>query len=399
MPDTLVTMDRTALLSVARDWSHWDAPPTASVPRAVDLPVELRPNLALVVQGVRRCGKSTLLSQLMSHYALDRQRCLFVNFEDPRLAQHLDHTVLQALVDAFEAERGPNCTFFFDEIQAVASWQKWLRSQLDRSRGRRFVVTGSNSGLLAGEAGSTLTGRHLRVELFPFDLAEYRLLKPRAKLLQYLAAGGFPEPAKSRDGDRLLRTYFDDIVERDIRERVAARSSQRLRQLLQMTFESAGSELSVRRVAAATGLAPDTAASYLEAAESAYLVFGCPWFAYSARRTAVRNKKYYPVDTGLRRAVITPTGEDRGKQLECATFMLLRQRFRDVCYWRDQGEVDFVVLKGRTPVPVQVAWDGPAERHQRALDAFYEAHPHAGEAVFVTADSFAEGVPELRPES
>jgi hypothetical protein len=388
-------MDRQHLLAVASEWSHWDAPPPPSVPRTVDLPAELRPGLALVVQGVRRAGKSTLLTQLIDRYGLDRTRCLFVNFEDPRLALHLDHETLQAFVAAFEAERGSGCTWFFDEIQAVSGWHKWLRVQLDRPRGRRFVVAGSNSHLLAGELGSTLTGRHHRVELFPFDFDEYRRLKPRARLPEYLAAGGFPEPAKLRDADRLLRSYFDDIVERDVRERVAARSTQPLRQLVQMAFESAGSELSVRRVATAIGIAPDTAAVYLEAAENAYLAFGCPFFAYSARKRSARNKKYYPVDTGLRRVVVTRTGEDRGKQLECATFLALRRRFREVCYWRDRGEVDFVVQRGGDPVPVQVAWDGPTERHHKALDAFYEAHPRAGEAVFVSAESFAKGIPEL----
>jgi len=391
-------MDRLDLLAVASDWSHWDAPPPPSVARQVDLPAELRPGLALVVQGVRRAGKSTLLSQLLDRYGLDRKRCLFVNFEDPRLAKHLGHETLQALVARFEAERGAGCTWFLDEIQAVDGWQKWLFAQLERPRGRRFVVTGSNSHLLAGEPGSTLTGRHHRVELFPFTFDEYRQLKTRAKLPDYLAAGGFPEPATLRDGDRLLRSYFDDIVERDVRERVAARSTQPLRQLLQMAFESAGSELSVRRAAAAIGIAPDTAAIYLEAAENAYLTFGCPYFAYSERKRSARNKKYYPVDTGLRRVVVTRTGEDRGKQLECATFVALRRRFREVCYWRDRGEVDFVVQRGGEAVPVQVTWDGPTERHQKALDAFYEAHPRAGEAVFVTAESFAKGIPELLPE-
>ena len=81
------------------------------------------------------------------------------------------------------------------------------------------------------------------------------------------------------------------------------------------------------------------------------------------------------------------------------TFLRLRQRFREVCYWSDRGEVDFVVLRGRVPVPVQVAWDGPEERHHRALGAFYEAHPHAGEAVFVTAESFAAGLPGLQPDA
>ena len=189
--------------------------------------------------------------QLMGRYGLDPQRCVFVNFEDPRLAGQLDHTVLQALVDAFQAQRPVPACYFFDEIQRVDGRQRWLRGQLDRPRDLRFVVTGSNAHLLSGELASTLTGRHHRVELFPFDLDEFRALRPGASLADHLAAGGFPAPATSQDAERLLRSYFNDIVERDVRERVGARSSQPLRHLVQMLYESAGSELSVRRVAAA----------------------------------------------------------------------------------------------------------------------------------------------------
>lgn len=388
-------MDPSELLAVAASWSHWSTPPKPSVPRRVRLPAELRPDVALVVQGVRRCGKSTLLSQLMGRYGLEPQRCVFVNFEDPRLAGRLDHTVLQALVDAFQARSpGPAC-YFFDEIQRVDGWERWLRSQLDRSRDLRFVVTGSNAHLLSGELASTLTGRHHRVELFPFDLDEFRALRPGASLADYLAAGGFPAPATSPDGERLLRSYFNDIVERDVRERVGARSSQPLRHLVQMLYESAGSELSVRRVAAALGMAADTTSLYLEAVENAYLAFACPFFAWSARKRAARNKKYYPIDTGLRRVAVVTGGGDHGKLLECATFVLLRQRYAGICYWRDRGEVDFVVEHRGKVTPVQVGVDGPLERHQQALDEFYGQHPHAAEAVFVGLEEYERGIPAL----
>jgi len=357
--------------------------------------VELRSDIAIVVQGVRRSGKSTLLRQLIDRYRLDRTRCLFVNFEDPRLAPALDHTTLQMMVDAFEADRGPGCTYLLDEIQWVSGWQRWLRGQLDRPRGRRFIVTGSNAHLLSGELGSSLTGRHHTVELFPFDFDEFRAARPAATLEDYLACGGFPAVATSPDRDMLLRGYFQDIVERDMRERVAARSTLPLRRLVQMLYESAGAEMSVRRAAAALGISVDTAGLYVDAAESAYLALTCPFFAWSARKRLARNRKFYPVDTGLRRACVTMTGQDRGKQLECATFLLLRRRFRDVAYWRGGGEVDFVIDAGRGPVPVQVSWEKASERARRGVDEFHQTHPTAGEPVYVTAAAFAAGVPEL----
>lgn len=388
-------MNPADLLRIAADWSHWDSPPPRSVPRTISLPADLRPDMALVIQGVRRGGKSTLLGQLIGRYGLDRSRCLFLNFEDPRLAPTLEHSTLQLMVDAFEADRGPGCSYFLDEIQWVDGWQRWLRSQLDRPRGRRFIVTGSNAHLLSGELGSSLTGRHHTVELYPFDFAEFRVARPRATLTDYLECGGFPAPATSRDRDLMLRGYFQDIVERDMRERVGARSCRSLRQLVQMLYESAGAEMSIRRAAAALGISIDTSGLYIEAAETAYLAFGCPFFAWSARKRSARNRKFYPIDTGLRRVAVTTTGHDRGKQLECATYLLLRRRFGQVSYWRGAGEVDFIVEGAGGPIPVQVSWDEPTERARRAVDAFHEEHPQAAEPVFLTAASLAAGLPEL----
>lgn len=394
-------MNPDELMAITRAWSYWDAPPPAAVVRHVDLPDALRESLALVVQGVRRCGKSTLLRQLMARYSLPPAHCAFINFEDPRLSQHLEWPTLDHLVDAFAAlhPEAPSLTFFLDEIQNVTGWERWLRTQLDRPRGHHFVVTGSNAALLSGELGATLTGRHRMIELYPFDLREYQTARPGAPLVDYLREGGFPEPLATpftpRDADALRRQYFLDIVERDIRERVGARSSRPIQQVAQMAFESAGSELSLRRVAAAAGLAIETAGSYLAACESAYLLFSVPFFAYSERKRAAYNRKYYPIDSGLRRVVVTLGPEDRGKALECAVAVALRRRYQTVSYWRGTGEVDFIVQDGRRVIPFQVTLDAPQPRHERGLLSFYEQFPHADEAVFVTLDTFAQWSAQL----
>ncbi|MBN2493273.1 MAG: ATP-binding protein, partial [Deltaproteobacteria bacterium] len=307
------------ILELASYWSFWDRAVPESVPRSVELPKQLRDSLFLVIQGVRRCGKSTLLQQVMQRHRLDPALCAFVNFEDPRLARALSFEILDALVEQFRA-RHPGVArlyFFLDEIQWVEGWQRWITSQLDRPRGNLFVLTGSNARLLSGELSTLLTGRHLPIELYPFDFDELRALDPAATWSDYLERGGFPEPLVMPDGDRLRRQYFHDIIERDIRERLRARSSLPIRQVVQMAYESAGSELSLRRIAAATGLAVDTVSSYLDASEAAGLLFGCPFFAFSERKRAQRSKKYYPIDTALRRVVATRSGADRGKALEC----------------------------------------------------------------------------------
>lgn len=386
------------ILSIAETWSFWDRPVPESVPRNVDLPAELRDSLALVLAGVRRSGKSTLMRQMIARYKLNPNHCAFVNFEDPRLAGALDHRTLQALVDAFRARhrRVRRLYFFLDEIQWVDGWERWLRSQLDRPSGNHFVVSGSNGQLLAGELATSLTGRHWMSEVFPFDLTEAKRLVPGMTVEAYLEEGGFPEPLQIAEGDRLRRQYFEDIVERDIRERIGARSARPIRQVVQMVFESAGSELSLRRLASATGLAVETVGGYLHACEAAHLIFACPFFAYSERKRAAMNRKYYPVDPGLRRIAVSATGRDRGKALECAAYIALRRRYGEVFYWRGRGEVDFVFTRDGVVVPCQVTWDEPAPRHERALGDFYESFPQAAECLFVTRDDFETFIEALR---
>lgn len=386
-------MEAKHLLEITAYWSYWDEKVPASVPRHIALPESLRDSLALVVQGVRRCGKSTLLAQMLKRYKLNPRHCAFLNFEDPRLGAKLDHSLLDAWVAAFRAAhpRLKKAYFFLDEIQGVEGWEKWLRTQLERPKGNHFIITGSNAQLLAGELSGTLTGRHLTVELFPFDLEEFRQVRPKGRLEDYLEVGGFPEPLLLERGDGLRQQYFSDIIERDIRERVGARSAVAIKQVVQMAFESAGAELSLRRLASAAGIAVDTASGYLDACEAAYLLFSVPYFAFSDRKRSARNRKYYPVDTGMRRMAVTRTGTDRGKLLECAVHLELRRRGLRPAYWRGKGEIDFVVTTASGITPIQVSWESPTDRHHRALEEFYEMFPQAGEALLIGPEEFEAG--------
>ena len=127
-------MDDGHLLDIAATWSFWDRPPPKTIGRTLKLPASLSNRTVLVIQGVRRCGKSTLLAQLIGRYRLARRDCLFVNFEDPRLAGCLNFETLEQLTRAFSALRpdAATLTIFLDEIQWVAGWERWLRSRLER---------------------------------------------------------------------------------------------------------------------------------------------------------------------------------------------------------------------------------------------------------------------------
>lgn len=382
------------LKEILSEWSFWDKPPAPSVIRKLALPLHLHQDLALIIQGVRRGGKSTLLRQLPEHYNLPLAQCYFCNFEDPRLLDQLDHTLLSRIIKLARNEivHETPCYFFLDEIQNVKGWEKWVHTQLERPKQNYFILTGSNSCLLSGEFATALTGRHITLELTPFSYAEYKTIFPDHTLESYLMSGGFPRSLTYEKPYQLLQEYFNDIILRDVLKRVHSRSPDSIKQVAKMTFESCGSELSYRKIAAVTGLTVDTVKSYLEACEQAYLLFACPYFAFSEKKRMSKQKKYYPIDSGLRHAIVSSTGKDLGKSLELMIFLGLRQTHDQVGYWQEihKGEVDFVAMKGQKITPYQVTWENSQPRHEKALQHFYEAFPQAEEAVFITRENAAE---------
>lgn len=359
-------------------------------PRQVSIPAPAA-DLVTVVTGVRRCGKSTLLQQLADDWGAPPRFCHVINFEDPRFIGHLGTKLLEDIfLKCLEVAPSEKHYFFFDEIQVVPHWQKWIRLQCDKPKNAVFVLTGSNASLLSGELSTVLTGRHRSYELFPLSWSEFGRAFPDKTASHYLRSGGFPRALKEDAATNLLGQYFSDIVEKDIRERLNTRSSADLRRVLKTVFESVGSELSLRRLSAVSKISIETIGSYLEAAENAYLCFACQFYTFSESQRSHRNKKYYAIDNALRRAVVTPTGNDLGKDLENAVFLELRRRHKNVYYWKAKAEVDFVVESSRGLLPIQVSLDGPKERHQRALEEFYSEFPNAADPVFVTLDAFSD---------
>lgn len=278
------------------------------------------------------------------------------------------------MVAFHEGRSKRNQYYFLDEIQNVAGWEKWLHIQLERKQ-RFFVITGSNYNLLGGNLASALTGRHISLELFPFSFAEFRRAKPRGTFQDYLRRGGFPRPLTAPDGEALLREYFIDIIERDVRRHVSARSTVPLAQIAKATFEAMGSEVSLRNLATAFATTADTVKTYIVAFELAYLAVSCPFFTFSERKSQVRPRKYYPIDLGLRNAIVSTPGRDQGKKLECAVLHHLRRNFRTVYYWRGRGEVDFVVQTPQGLLPIQVSHADTKTRHLAAVEEFAREHP------------------------
>ena len=380
------------LLEIAAYWSFWEKDFPSSIPRIIEYPRILDPKLTLLISGVRRSGKSTLLTQIAQHYGLDKKSCLFINFEDPRLIDEVNFNTLENLIIEFRKQHSGSSKlyFFLDEIQNLENWQKWIHTKLERPENNYFIITGSNADLLSPELGSSLTGRHQSIDLYPFSFEEYQTLTPDSSLLDYIKAGGFPAVLQSEEPKRLLLQYFNDIIERDIISRHNISNPRTLKQIIKMIFEASGSEVSFRKIAGVSGLSPDTVSSYISYGEAAFLLSECPYFSFSEKQRVRRNSKYYPIDSALRRTIATKTGDDLGKDFELLTFYQLRRKYKDVFYWRDKGEVDFVVQTEQGIQPIQVSYKGVRQRHEKSAADFYNRFPNSLEVIYIEPKNFSE---------
>jgi predicted AAA+ superfamily ATPase len=180
----------------------------------------------LIVSGIRRCGKSTLLFQLLRDKYKD---ALYLNFEDPRLYDFElnDFRRLDEAIKLLGVK-----VLLFDEVQIIPEWEKYVRQKLDEDY--KIVVTGSNASLLSRELGTKLTGRHITKELFPFSFQEFNKFfnndANEASVLNYLKMGGFPEYVKNGT-DEILYHLFEDILIRDIAVRYGVRDVKNLQRL------------------------------------------------------------------------------------------------------------------------------------------------------------------------
>lgn len=333
--------------------------------------IDIKIPFVIVISGIRRSGKSTLLVQFMKKI----KNFYYFNFEDPR-ATNFELEDFQKLDEIFLEEYGEKNCYFFDEIQNVFKWELFVRSLLDKKK--HIVITGSNASLLSKELGTRLTGRHLRYELFPFSYNEFLTLakeKPNLKSFEeYFMSGGFPEYLKLKKLE-ILQELLNDILMRDIVVRYKLRNIKTLRGLALYLLTNVGKEFSYNKLKETFNLASiNSVISFVSYFEDSYLLFTVPKFDYSLRKQLVNPKKIYSVDNGLTNANSASFSVDKGKMLENLVFINLRKKNKDIFYFREKNECDFVI-KERTKIreAIQVCYDLNEESKEREINGLVEA--------------------------
>ncbi len=375
-------------------------------PRETRLPA--LPGKIDAVLGMRRSGKTSFLFQAMRGL-LDRgvakERMLYINFDDDRLLPMTTEdlgSIGDAYFRMFPDHKSQICYFFFDEIQNVAGWETYLRRLLDTEQ-VQLAVTGSSAKLLSREIATSLRGRAISTEIFPFSFREsltHEGIDPgqqrpgsskRAvlenRLRRYLIVGGFPEVQGIADEYRIrmLQEYVDAVVLRDIVERHRVGNILPLRYLIRHLLAAAARLFSINKFyndLKSQGIAcsKDTLRNYFEWLEDAYLVCSVPIETRSERVRQTNPRKVYAIDTGLLRAFSHSPRSDQGHLLECFVFMALRRKGVNIAYYRTkQGyEVDFITtsLSGEVAlyqVALHLRDESTRKREVRALtDAMEE---------------------------
>ena len=311
----------------------------------------------LIISGIRRCGKSVLMQQIRDRLV---EKDFFFNFDDERLANFkLDD--FQKLQECFVELFGEQHTYYFDEIQNIEGWERFVRRLYNA--GNKIVITGSNARMLSRELGTHLTGRYLQVEIYPFSFQEYLAMNEipvNAKTLytttgratmvksfvKYMECGGFPKFLQ--DGSvSYLTSLYESIIYRDILTRNGLTNEKEMLELMFYLASNATKRVTYSSLGKVVGIQhPDTIKNYLEYIQQTYLIFQLFRYDPSVKKQMMSPKKIYFVDNAIIKRIGFNATENNGVFLENLVFIELKRRGLDVYYYADKKECDFIVRKG-----------------------------------------------------
>lgn len=367
-----------------------------------ELPPQVRKAITLI--GMRRSGKTWALYQHIKHLILNgvsRDQIVYINFEDERL-NGVSSQDLKFILDAYY-ELYPknievkNLYFFFDEIQVVSDWEKFIRRLIDTQQFNIFL-TGSSAKLLSKEIATELRGRSLTLEVFPLSFVEYlhyqkvkvdlkrTTTKEKALLVHhtrnFLRWGGFPETLGASEWvhREILQSYVNVVIYRDIVERHHISNVTLLEKWINHCLQNVSAPLSINKAynhfkSLGLQVSKNSLYEWLEYIEDAYCLFGVGCYNLSERKSSLRPKKIYPVDVGLMMAYAVHPEMKIGSALESTVFRFLREKWDQIHYFStEQGwEVDFFTQKNEGKlalfqVTLSLKDEETREREFRALE-------------------------------
>jgi len=350
----------------------------------------LDPKGSYVFIGPRRAGKTWFMYSLIHSKisnGMDWSEILYINFEDERLYE-LTVDELDIIIESHKELFAKKPVCFFDEIQNIAGWQKFVRRLADQ--GYQLFVTGSNASMLSQEMATTLGGRFIVREIHPLSFREYLIfndvalqpnyqfseqrIKLRTLFDSYFYFGGFPETLHFENKKEYLSNLFQKVFYGDIVARYKIKNDFALKLMIKKLAESVHDETSfsrIRNIIQSIGVKIGTATliEYFRYLEESFLMFGLT-NAKAKISSRESKKKYYFVDNGLLNLFLL---NPETILLENAVFVELRRRYgSEIYYFRENREVDFYIPRKKMLIQVCYAF-GDIETRRRELDALAKA--------------------------
>jgi len=310
-----------------------------------------------VISGVRRCGKSTLLHQIR---AIRNEQDYYLNFDDERLV-NFKVADFQLLYETFIELFGLQKTFYFDEIQNIAGWERFVRRLHDH--GNKVFITGSNATMLSRELGTHLTGRYSKIELYPFSFSEYLQFNGRTVkqkdisgttgkselqrfFNEYLVHGGFPAYLQHKS-ETYLKSLYESILYRDVMVRNHLTNERELLELVNYLASNISRLASYNALAKIVGVKnATTIKNYLGFLQNTYLLFLVSKYDYALKKQLQNSKKVYFIDNALVNRLGFSFSGEKGRMLENLIFIELKRKDKEVYYHNDRFECDFVIKNG-----------------------------------------------------
>lgn len=331
-------------------------------------------NLIKVLTGVRRSGKTVLLSQIQDYLLKNgrtKSQIINISLESKKNKKFKDGDVLyEYLISACE-KLNAKAYIFLDEIQVVSGWEEVVSSLLV-DVDCDIYITGSNSKLLSGELATLIAGRYIQIHVYPFTLSEAKqMLEQTGKFTSdeelfqnYLKYGGLPMRFSLEEIS--LETYlsdtYDAIVVKDIIQRNNIKDTNLLNMILAFLMDNIANPFSARSIVAALkqeGISTtvETVIAYIDYIKKAMVVYSAQRYDIKGKKLLTTNEKYYTVDLGLRNCVKASGEIDYNKLYENIVYLELLCRGYDVKVGKtDDYEIDFVAYKGSDILYVQVCY-------------------------------------------
>jgi len=347
-------------------------------PRQLQVPLDLGKIVTIV--GPRRAGKTWYFFQLMAaleERGVQRTQFIYLNFEDERLELETDYDqILGAYLELYPEQKLDEIYLFFDEIQELSGWEKYVRRIYD-TVSKKIFLTGSNAKMLSQEIATSLRGRSLSFEIMPLTFYEFMTFQgidPQDQystrnqaiiensFAEYLVWGGYPElvEIEARFKPDVLQEYFNVMLYRDLLDRYEIRDAFVLKYLIKRLIASFTKEFSVNKFyndlkSRGVKISKNSIYRLIEQIFSVYMVTAVEKYDPSLVRREMSNRKIYLYDNGFASATRFSFSEDRGQLLENLVFTKLRKDAEEIHFLKNGYECDFVFsTRAGNSIPVQV---------------------------------------------